>query len=67
MKKIYVIYDYRALTDVDNATIYGTEDSLEEAIESAQEDCGGVIYSYDIENKKLINERFEISVEGKDF
>ena len=64
MDKLYIIYDWRALSNVDKATVYRTENSLKKAIESAKDYGGGVIYSYNIKGKKLVNEKFEISVRG---
>ena len=61
MKK-YIIYDYRALTNTDDATVISVEDTLEDAIKEAEDDFGGVIYSYDVDGENLINEKFEQSV-----
>jgi len=64
MKK-YVIYDYRALKNTDDATVISVENTLEDAIKEAEDDFGGVIYSYDVDGENLINEKFEQSVLAK--
>ena len=62
--KQYIVYDSRALVDTDDAHIYTVEDTLEDAIKEAKE-CNGVVFSYDVDGKNLINETFEKSLSGE--
>lgn len=70
-KRVYVIYDERAISDTDYASIYvaGAE-SLKEALQDAKDFKPCVIYSYE-EGKfskdggtELVDERFEKYVQG---
>lgn len=62
IKKHYVLYDLRALTDdTFDCTVYESSYNLEELRQSAADYGGGVIYSYDEEyvedgnNRKVTN------------
>ena len=75
VKKMYVLYDFRALKNTDDATVYEADENLKELKKSAVDYGGGVIYSYDIEviksddgniSQNLINEKFECSIEGEE-
>lgn len=60
MKKQYIIYDGRAISDTDDAMVMEVCDTLEEAVESAPNYGEGCcIYSYEVKGNKLINEQFE--------
>ena len=65
MKK-YIVYDFRAITNTDDATIISVEDTLEDAIKEAEDSFGGVIYSYDEDGENLINEKFVQSILARD-
>ena len=65
MKRLYIIYDGRAIDDTDSAAIMVTCDSLKES-RGWKGDFGNgcVIYSYAIKKKnkqtnELVDERFE--------
>jgi hypothetical protein len=58
----YVVYDMRAVVDVDSAEVLCMASSLEEAKDDADMFGGGVIYSYEESGKDLIDERFEAKV-----
>lgn len=58
---LYIVYDGRAMYDVDEASVFCTADSLDEAITDAKDYGEGVVYRYDIDPKDgvtLINEEF---------
>jgi len=60
MKRLYIIYDGRAMANVDDATVMETCDSLKEAKEDMKDFGDGcVIYSYLKKGKELVDERFE--------
>lgn len=60
MKKLYIVYDARAMYDVDEALVLTTAESLKEAIEDAKDYGEVVVYSYDIgKGNTLINPKFE--------
>lgn len=71
-KRIYLVYDERAMYDVDEATVLvASGDSLAEAINDAQDFAPCVIYSYTETGEKhkggpvIGDERFEMYVEAK--
>jgi hypothetical protein len=66
VRKQYILFDWRALEDTEDAVAISVSDSLEQLIKEAEEDYGGVIYSYDVdENHNLLNEKFEESILAK--
>lgn len=46
MSRLYIVYDGRAMYDVDSASVFTTANSLKEAREDAKSYGEGVIYSY---------------------
>jgi hypothetical protein len=59
MKK-YIIYDGRATSDTDDASVMECCDTLKEAITNAPDYGNGCcIWSYDVKGKNLINEKLE--------
>lgn len=59
MTRLYIVYDARAMYDVDAATVFTTADTLHEARRDAKGYGGGVIYSYKKNGQILDDERFE--------
>ncbi len=63
MKRTYVIYDSRALQDIDSATVLQSGlESLQEAKICAKDFAPCVIYSYSPDGRMLTDEKFELSV-----
>lgn len=61
-KRRYIIYDERAMLDVDEAEVLGVCDSLSEAKRDAKElGYNAVIYSYRVEGDTLVDEQYEWS------
>ena len=57
-EKVWIIYDSRAAGgDTDEAAIYETCESLEEARGSLNDWPDGVVYQYDIVNGEAINKQ----------
>lgn len=60
MKRLYIVYDGRAIDNTDDAAVMVTCDSLKEA-RSYKGDFGDgcVIWSYAKKGEELVDERFE--------
>lgn len=64
-KRIYIVYDERAMYDVDEASVYETADSLEEA--KATDFVPSVVYSYAIGKGNILTDaRFEEYINEND-
>ena len=60
MKRIYIIYDGRAIDNTDEAAVMVTCDSLKEARSyKGAFGNGCIVWSYTKQGKKLTDERFE--------
>lgn len=59
MEKLFVLYDGRAKSDIDDASIYVTASTEQEAIEDGKDSSwhDGVWYEYEVSGKALINEK----------
>lgn len=58
LPKMYLLYDERAVHDVDAATVLDTCDTKQEAIQSRKEFFpGAVIFEYDYKDGQIINGR----------
>jgi len=61
--RLYILYDGQAMSDIDNAVIHTTENTLEEAKESINDYGDGCCYSYAVTAEHtLVDERFEFQV-----
>lgn len=63
-KRLYILYDSRAVFDPDDATVYCTASSLKEAKKDRREMFpDAVCYSYDSSEKTLKDRRYEFGPE----
>lgn len=58
LPKMYILYDERAISNVDDATVLDTCDTKQEAINTKREFFpGAVVFEYDYKDGKLLNGR----------
>ena len=57
---LYVLYDSRAVDEEStfDATIFETDEDINELIESAPDYGGGCIWKYQVDGKELVNGEF---------